>query len=471
MLIGRRKQIELLDKVMLEETAQLVMVYGRRRVGKTHLIEHYFSHNFDFSICGQFNGDMEEELNIFKKELSFRTNREIDEIASWDKAFELLKRYIEQKRSKEKVVVFFDEMPWLNTQKSGFLQSFENFWNGYGSRVDNLVFIICGSDSSWLINKIKKNKGGLYNRKTSEILVKPFTLKETEEYLIKKGAHWSRFTIAECYMIFGGIPYYLSYLNTAKTFDENVDDLLFDNEGQLADEYETLCKTLFKNGKAYHEILDQLSKNPGGLKREDFVSDKINHNNGYLSNRLDVLEKSGFIRRFTSIRDGRKLNLYRLSDFFTIFNLKFVLDNKGRNKKFWSQNYNSPLRNAWEGLSFELLCFDHLDYIKDALRISQTNAEYNWSISPTEEKKGSQIDLVIERKDRTINLCEVKFTKNVFELDKDTYLKLAQAVDNFVSFTKTKKDIQTVFITTFGLTNSKYRNAVNRVLTLDDLFA
>jgi AAA+ ATPase superfamily predicted ATPase len=246
-IIGRIEEQNRLDKCMRSSEAQLIAIYGRRRVGKTYLIKNYYGGRFDFMLTGINNASKDDQLQNFHMELKNQTRQDYPRPKTWLEAFALLREYIESLDESSKHVVFFDEMPWMDTAKSGFLSAFEWFWNGYGSAKHNLVFIVCGSATSWMMENIDNNHGGLYNRLTCRIYMKPFTLKETEDYLKSRNIDWSRYDIVQCYMIMGGIPYYLRLLDSELSFNNIIDNLFFRKRAELWDEYTNLYSALFNS--------------------------------------------------------------------------------------------------------------------------------------------------------------------------------------------------------------------------------
>ena len=264
-IIGRTAEFQRLDECMEQDTAQLIIVYGRRRVGKTFLINEYFDNDFTFKITGAYNQPAKYQLQNFVMELnrSFRTEYSVPK--DWVSAFDMLRTCLEEQATERKKVVFFDEMPWLDTRGSGFLSAFEWFWNNWACARSDIVFIVCGSASSWMVEKLADNKGGLFNRQTCRLYLKPFNLNEVEDFLQKKGIYWSHYEIAECYMIMGGIPYYLSLLSNRYSYSQNIDNLFFRDKGELWDEFDHLYKTLFSNSASYIKLVELLSKKTGGL--------------------------------------------------------------------------------------------------------------------------------------------------------------------------------------------------------------
>ena len=472
-IVGRTKEYARLDKCMREEIAQLILVYGRRRVGKTFLINQYFGKSFCFKLTGAYNKPKAEQLQAFVNELNRRSHGKATPPSSWAEAFEMLREYIDNQKSDEKCVVFFDEMPWLDTHKSGFLSAFEYFWNDYGSSVDNLVFIVCGSATSWLVDNIEHNKGGLFNRQTCKLFLEPFSLAETEEYLLSKGIHWSRYDITECYMIMGGIPYYLSLLDKEMSYLQNIDYLFFRKKAELWDEFDHLYNTLFTQGENYISVVHELSKTKNGLTREDISKKTGLALNGVLSKIIKNLVDSGFVRENQFFGKKKKDTLYQLADYYSSFYFHYIRDNKGRDERYWSNTLDDPKRKSWAGNMFEQVCKDHIGQIKQKMGIQGIlSNESSWFIKGDKElgTKGTQIDMIIDRRDRVINLCEMKFSLSEFSIEKEYDEKLRKRIEIFRKNTGTKKAVQIVFVTSYGVESNSYSGIVQKQVTLDDLF-
>ena len=472
-IIGRTREYTRLDKCMREDIAQLVLVYGRRRVGKTFLINQYFGNTFAFKLTGAYNKPKTDQLEAFINELNRKTHKKMPAPKNWMEAFELLREYIESLDPEKKCVVFFDEMPWLDTHRSGFLSAFEYFWNDFGSSVDNLVFIVCGSATSWLVDNIEHNKGGLFNRQTCKLFLEPFSLCETEEYLINKGIHWSRYDITECYMIMGGIPYYLSLLDKELSYLQNIDYLFFRKKAELWDEFGHLYNTLFSQGENYISVVYELSKTKNGLTREDISKKTGIALNGVLSKIIKNLVDSGFVRENQFFGKKKKDTLYQLADYYSSFYFNYIGDNKGRDEHYWSNTLDAPARKTWAGNMFEQVCKDHIGQIKQKIGIlGILSNESMWFVKPDKKlgTAGTQIDLIIDRRDRVINLCEMKFSLSEFTIDKDYDEKLRKRIETFRKKTGTRKAIQIIFVVTYGVEANPYSGIVQKQVVLDDLF-
>lgn len=458
---------------MRETTSQLVIIYGRRRVGKTFLINQYFNDTYAFKLTGSYNECKATQLEAFAEELYRRTGVEKEIPRDWKQAFRNLRDYIESLNKAHKCVVFFDEMPWLDTHKSGFLKAFEFFWNDYGSAQNNLVFIVCGSASSWLVDNIEHNKGGLFNRQSCKIYLNPFTLHETEEYLINKGFAWSRYDITECYMIMGGIPYYLSLLDSELSYSHNIDNLFFKNKSELWDEFDHLYNTLFRTSDNYIKIVDALSQKKGGYTRLEICDKTGLPANGNLTKTLRNLIDSGFVRENLFFGNKKRETCYQLADYYTCFYFHFLKGKKKTDEHYWSNSIDLPARKAWAGLTFEQVCKDHVRQIRRSLGISGVLSEISsWSTQGDNDLglPGAQIDMLIDRRDRVITLCEMKFSVTDYIIDKDYNEKIRNKIEAFRHVTNTRKAIQIAFVTTYGVRQNKYSGVVQGQVTLDDLF-
>ena len=472
-IVGRLKECERLQKCLKSSDAQLVIVYGRRRVGKTFLINQFFDGRFDFKLTGAYAQPKEIQLRYFVQELNRQNHSDFPVPKDWISAFELLRNYLASLSTGEKHIVFFDEMPWMDTQRSGFLAAFEWFWNDWGCTQDNLLFIVCGSSTSWMAENIADNKGGLFNRQNCQLYLQPFNLFETELYLKSRGIEWSRRDIAECYMIMGGIPYYLSLLDPELSLNANIDNMFFRKRAELWDEFDHLYQTLFSNSEPYIKVVEHLSKKRIGMTRREIAEKTKLPSNGTLSRILNDLVDSGFVRNNVHYGGKSTGTLYQLSDYYTLFYYRFIKAGYGKDEHFWSNTLDNPSRRAWEGLTFEQVCKDHIPQIKWKLGISGVlSEESSWASPPNanSDSGGAQIDLLIERRDQVVNICEIKYSMNAFIIDKEYDQKLRNKISVFRQEANCKKTIQLSMITTFGVQKNKYSGIVTNEVVLDDLF-
>ncbi len=473
-IIGRKYEQQLLESVCEQREARMVAVYGRRRVGKTFLIREFFHNEFDFMFTGSYETPMAVQLSLFQRELQKRSGQDLRRPANWFEAFEQLQAYLGSLR-KERIVVFFDELPWMDTPKSKFLTAFSYFWNTWASTRDGLKLFICGSSTSWMMNKVIGDKGGLYNRCSRTIYLAPFTLGEMEAQLEQKGIVWTRYQITEAYMIFGGIPYYIDMLDKNLTFAQNIDRLFFADGAPLRTEYNFLFRSLFKDSTMARQVVEELVSNGKGMTQQELKEALKLPSGGALTKTLKDLQLCDFIRSYSSMGRKSKGMLYQLTDLFTLFHLRFVAKHSGQDGQYWS-NLDEHTHDAWAGYAFERVCLHHIPQIKKKLGISGvlTNA-YGWSTKPMVDEdetewEGAQIDLLLSRADDVINICEMKYSKHSYTITDDYSKRLRTKMSVFRHHTKTKAALHLTFITTFGLTHNKYWGMAQSEVMMDDLF-
>ncbi len=468
-IIGRGGEQELLRQYVNSNKSEFVAIYGRRRVGKTYLITQTFQGQIDFDMTGVLEGSKEEQL--FSFQMSLRQCGYTGKMPqNWMQAFSALKDALQPRLHQKQVVLFIDELPCLDTPRSGLVKALDLFWNGWCTRQKNIKLFVCGSATTWMIDNIIDNHGGLHNRITHEMHLHPFTLKETEEYIIANKFKWSRLSIAQTYMIFGGIPYYLSLLSPKYGLTENIDRLFFSADAELDTEYQRLFKSLFKNPQPYLQIVQLLTEHKRGLTRNE-ISEKIGkETGGHLSKMLKNLENCDFIRRY-NVRE-RKINfnngIYQLTDFYTQFYHDFCR-HRTTDEHFWMNSINTPKHNTWLGLAFERLCMAHIPQIKKALGIDRIRTEY-YSWRSKDSHPAAQIDLIIERADHIINLCELKYSKALYAISAEEEDKLRNRMADFEQETGVREAVHLTFITTYGLKENIHSSEVQSQVTLDALF-
>ena len=470
-IIGREEEIRRLKDCYESPLSQLIVLYGRRRVGKSFLVNQTFKDKFDFKLVGDYTLTKEAQLLNFHKELERKSKKTLSVPKDWNEAFWLLRDYLDFFKDKKKHVVFFDEMPWLDNHKSGFLPAFEYFWNSFGAAKDNLMFIVCGSATSWLVEHIDHNKGGLFNRTNCRIYLEPFTLTETEKFLKSRHINWSRYDVCECYMALGGIPFYLDLLDKELTYSANIDNLFFKKHALLWDEFDHLYNTLFTNSTNYIKVIEVLAEKRIGFSRKELVEKTKLNDTADFTKILKNLEDSGFIRSYSFFGKKKQGTFYQLSDYFTMFYLKFVKSNTTKDDEYWSHTLNTPTRRAWAGFTFEQLCKDHIKLIKRKIGISGVlTSQSAWSTTADEVHDGAQIDLLIDRNDRVITICEMKFSEKPFVIDKQYDEELRNKIGTFKFVTRTKKAVQLVMVTTYGVKQNMYSSIIQTQVTMDDLF-
>ena len=468
-IIGRKSEINRLKEYIESDKAELIAVYGRRRVGKTFLIKQFFNEKFTFYFSGAENANKKQQLFNFTTALNRYSKIENPVVDNWQSAFVQLEKYLRKVKTKGRKVIFIDELPWLDNAKSGFLSAFEYFWNTYASSQKEIFLVICGSATSWIMNKIIKNRGGLHNRVTRQICLEPFTLGETEQFLKSKKILMSRFQIAECYMVLGGVPYYLEQLEKSLSLSQNIDNMFFKDKAILRDEYSKLYSSLFKSPEKYIKIIETLAKKRKGLTREEIIKFSNISNGGGLTTILEELELCGFISINNNFTTKKNLQLYQLTDFYSLFYLNFVKSRKGTNSNYWSSLIDNTTHRAWVGYSFELLCQTHISQIKRALSIGGV-ISYISGWRSRDAENGAQIDLLIDRNDNIINLCEMKYTTKKFVITKSYDKNLHNKRAVFIEETNTEKSIYITMITTYGVKRNEYWSNIQNEILLDDLF-
>ncbi|MCF0207769.1 MAG: ATP-binding protein, partial [Bacteroidales bacterium] len=387
---------------------------------------------------------------------------------TWMEAFGFLANLLKSKRVRgRRLVVFIDELPCFDTQNARFVHALDYFWNSKGSWMDNIFFVVCGSATSWMIKNVIDNHGGLHNRITHEIHLRPFDLKETEVYLKSRGVRWNRLSIVQIYMALGGVPYYLGMLDKTKSVAENIDLLFFSDDAELRKEYPRLFKSLFKDPENYVALINALAGCRQGLTRKEIAQMPQFKDNGHLTEMLENLVNCDFIRIYNN---GTKQNgsIYQLTDFYTLFYNKFC-KKRTTDDYFWRKHIDTTLMNNWHGLAFERVCMYHFRNIIRALRLDAIHTEfYSWRSRNSEH--GAQIDIVIDRSDNVISICEVKYSQSDYLLKKSEYEKILNRIGAFSDEKKGRKAVQPVLITTFKLKQNEYSDIFQRALSLDDLF-
>lgn len=471
MIIGRKLEKEKLIKAFESEYSQFVTVYGRRRVGKTFLVRETFGYSFTFEHAGLAKSSMKLQLKAWQSSLRNAGKRDATLAKTWIEAFDQLKELIIDS-SEGKKVIFIDEMPWMDTLHSGFISALEHFWNGWASGRKDILLIVCGSATSWVINKLIKNHGGLRGRITTKINIKPFTLSECEMFAEANKLGMSRRQILECYMIMGGVPFYWTFLDRSRSLAQNIDDMFFNPDGELFNEYDDLYASLFKNPEAYIKIIHTLGTKRIGLSREDLIAQSKMPDNGKLTTMLEDLEYCGFIRKYNHIKFKKKNAIYQLIDPFTLFYYKFMQNNERNDECFWSHNQGSPLYYNWCGLAFERVCFAHIPQIKSALGISGVVSNVcSWKSSATTPKgNGAQIDIVIERDDNVIDLCEVKYTKEKFTIDSSYNDVIQNKKNQFIKEVQTDKAIHLILISANEVYRNEFSEEFQKIIYLEALF-
>ena len=468
MIIGREKEIEVLTDCYNSKKSDFVAIYGRRRVGKTFLIRQLFEPDFTFYSTGVLNQNKSTQLKVWNNDIARYGGAGCRHADNWVDAFVNLNTLAE-KSKKTKKVIFLDEIPWMATMHSDFLTGLDYFWNRLISPRKDVLLIICGSAASWIADNIVNDTGGLHNRLTRQMLLQPFNLKECEHFFKSHNIPLTRYQMAEAYMIFGGIPYYLSLMSPHLSLYQNVDKMYFEQGAELCHEFQNVYRSLYKNAENYIRIIEALATKGIGLTRTEIVETTSIANGGRLTKMLSDLTISGFIRKYKSYGQKNRDSLYQLVDFFSLFDIRFRGKRDEYIEDFWLRFCATSAYSTWSGISFEKLCLLHLPQIRKKLGISGVlTSAFSWR--GKFENMGAQIDLVIDRNDNVVNLCETKFASGLYQIDKKTHESIQNKKAAFVGSTRTRKAVVTTMITTFGLTKNMYSSEIMSVVMLDDLF-
>ena len=470
-MVARKHEIESFEWDLQKSESQFIAVYGRRRVGKTYLVRQLFKDGFAFYHTGLQKGNLREQLIGFRESLIKYGYPECPSLTSWHEAFAHLGKLISRKPNGKKIV-FIDELPWMDTPQSKMVMALDRFWNGWASARNDVVLIVCGSATSWIVTKIVKDRGGLHNRLTDQIYLRPFTLGECEEYSAELGLNLSRTEIAQYYMVFGGVPYYWSLLQPGLSFAQNVDRLVFAQNGNLRLEYAQLFSSLFRHARVHLAVVEALARRPYGTTREEIAAATKIPQGGNFKVVLEELEQCGFIRGFNEPGKKKKGRQYQLVDNYTLFWNQFAGDKDIGDEKRLENSINTPRVNTWKGLAFEKVCLQHVPQIKEKLGIRGVlTGTYAWRHVPDKVyTEGAQIDLLLDRADGIINVCEMKWSTGPFVIDKKKDRELREKVNVFSQVTGTRKGVHLTMVTTEGVAHNEYRWTPQSEVTLDDLF-
>lgn len=478
MIVGRKREIEELRNLFQSDKAELVAIYGRRRVGKTFLVKEMFHDKMTFYHSGlsPFNKErritMRDQLEAFYASLQRYGMEENCCPKSWMEAFRMLGQLMDQLDDGKRQVIFIDELPWMDTPRSKFLMAFEHFWNTWGAWRDRVMLIVCGSATSWMLDNLINSKGGLYDRLTWQIKLSPFTLGECKEFFKAKNLSLSTYDIVESYMILGGIPYYLNYIQRGKSLAQNIDLLFFGRNAKLVSEFQRLFGSLFVNPDDYMNIVRLLAKRHTGYSRDEMTSKLGIASGGTFTKMLEALAASDFIVSYNPFGFSQKEKKYKLTDNFCLFYLHFVDGQRQSDDSFWLHHQNTPRLNTWRGLAFEQVCFTHVSKIKKALGVEGVaSSESAWIIRGDEEKNGAQMDMLIVRDDRVVNLCEMKFLSKAFEVkaeDEQAFRERIAMLQEHLSF---KQTVHLTLVTTVGVKPNAHSGVFQQIVTIDQLMA
>ena len=475
-MVGRKKEMQELNDLYNSNRAEFVAVYGRRRVGKTYLIDETFQDRITFRHTGlspaehERKGFLKKQLDAFYYSL-IKSGMSVEKKPkSWMEAFFMLETFLNDIDNGERQLVFIDELPWMDTPRSGFMTALECFWNGWACHHSNRMVIVCGSTNSWILDNLINNHGGLYNRVTYQIELFPFDLKECEQFFQDRAVAFSRYDIVQSYMAVGGIPYYLGYFRRDFSLAQNLDYLFFSKKAKLRDEFNRLFDSIFDKPEFMKKIVRTLYSRNTGFTRGDLIKTTGATEGETMSKCLNALVASEFVAKY--IPFGRKESepYYKLIDPFCLFYLHFVDSQKETNEQFWEQNVTSQPVVTWRGFAFENVCFNHIDEIKRALGISGVASTYSAWTKKSNDEPGTQVDLLISRNDNVINMCEMKYYGSDFMVNKDYFKVLLHRQDLLAQEVSRKVSVRNTLITTYGLRRNEYSSVFTNVITMDDLF-
>lgn len=472
-LIGRKVEKMILQETLDSYAPELIALFGRRRVGKTFLVRQYLEKYLAFEFTGTRDAKLAQQLQNFTKALGKAAgNDKLYRVPdNWSDAFDLLTHLVTPKLQAGKAVVFLDEFPWLNTHKSGFLPAFDHWWNSWGNTQPNLVVVICGSAASRMIRNVVNNKGGLHNRITRKIRLLPFTLRETAQYLQAQHVNLERYHILQLYMVIGGIPHYLKEIKKGESATQAIDRICFTKDGLLHGEFKNLYHSLFDDATRHLAVIRALARNKAGLTRNQIMKDSGLNSGGTVTGLLEELIESGFVTAWPPYDKKSRDTIYKLADEYTHFYLKFMENNRSYGRGIWESFLTGQSWRSWSGVAFERICLKHIPQLKKALGIAAVHTEESaWRHLP-KTGKGAQIDLLIDRRDFVINICEMKFAEKEFTIDKAYASELENKRDVFKEATRTKKSLFLTMVTTFGVQRNEYATrSVQAAVTMDALF-
>ena len=469
-IIGRQPEQDRIKEIMKSEKPAFVALYGRRRVGKTFLIKEFFNHNFTFYATGLANSNTKTQLLNFTQFINNKFSSAYSAPQNWLECFSNLQKELSKIEGER--VIFLDELPWFDTKKSDFITGLEFFWNSWASAQAGIKLFVCGSAASWMINKLIRNKGGLYNRVTHRFKIEPFTLTETEAFLKSQAIELDRYQIVNIFMVIGGIPYYLEQIQKGLSAAQNIENICFNPNGQLRNEFQFVFSSLFNNSEKHEKLLRAIFGLGNRATRDEIIKRLGWESSGDFSLKLNELEESGFLKSYVPIGVNKNKKIYVIADYYTLFYFKFIVHSSKYAVGVWTSMIDSGATHVWAGLAFEQVCWDHTTKIKQKLGIEGIYSETStWAKSADTELGGTQIDLVIDRKDRVINLFEIKYSTSTYTINKEYDIKLRNKLSIFKETTKTRKSVFLSMITTYGITQNEYaKSIVQNDLTMDDLF-
>jgi AAA+ ATPase superfamily predicted ATPase len=467
-MVGRIYESNRLKASLKSENSELIAVYGRRRVGKTYLIRNVYKKDIRFEVTGLHGGSQDQQLDVFFDELKRVSNKFKQKTCpkNWKEAFELLKTYFSSLRSPRKKVIFMDEMPWLDTHKSDFRMYLGHFWNTYCEKRNDIIIVLCGSAASYMVQNVISNKGSLHARLTYKLQIKPFTLYETKVFLKQKNINWGNYHILHLYIAIGGIPYYLNKVMKGESVVQTIQRLCFDSQGDLVNEFDEIFESLFNHSSSHINIVRTLGNSGKGITRTELMKKSRHAGGGAFTRALEELIASGFVSKYPAFDKKNNNMLYRLTDEYSKFFLKYIEPNKNQGENFWKTMFQQQSYISWAGFNFETICLKHISQLKKALKIQGIHStSSSWSV------EGAQIDLVIKRADNWINLCEIKFYNTPYKINKNELENLRNKLCKFKEETATRDAVVLTLITTYGVVEDEnFHEIVENAFEMDILF-
>jgi len=473
-MIGRKVEVQKIHRLLDSRKSEFLAVTGRRRVGKTYLVDTVLRAHYCFSMTGVQNGNMQAQLANFAIKLSeYDGSFQPQSPKNWQYAMLMLKRYLQTLDTSKKQVIFIDELPWVHTRRSQFIAFLAHLWNDYLSKEKHFLLVICGSATSWITQKVINDPGGLHNRVTEIIHLSPFKLSETKAFLQEKRLHFSDQELARIYMTLGGIPFYLESLQKGESFASAIERVCFSPAGLLRNEYHNLYQALFTHADIHQKIVETLSSKPYGIQKIQLQQASGLANSGSFQRALEELLISDFLVEQIPFGKRKRGSYLRLTDEYSVFYHRFIKQQKQYLPGIWQQLAASQPYKSWAGYAFESLCHKHITEIKTALGISAVYAEISSLYVPgSSDQEGFQVDLIIDRKDDAINLCEIKFHSKAYMINKLNYEQLVAKRERFIAYTETKKQVFLTFITNYGIIKNEYAlEIVDAEVQLADLFS
>lgn len=479
MIIGRKAEQSWLKRLFKSKKAELIAVYGRRRIGKTFLIREMGQKNGRYmEAIGKKDADMRSQLFIFSQALknSFPEIELENAFENWMTAFETLTDTI-KKHEKGRFTLFLDELPWMVTQKSGLLQALDHYWNAHWSQMKAIKVVVCGSAASWMLDNLINAKGGLHNRLTATLNLQPFSLSETAEYLKAHGHRYTHQRVLDTYLVTGGVPHYLNQMKKSRSLLQNINDMCFNPNGLLHQEFPRLFRALFKSAEDNLQIIRLIAQKRFGISRNDLIKNLKTQSGGTLTKRIEELEAAGFIKTFIPYGLNNRSQYYRVTDEYSFFYLKWIEPELKKGLSFsegyWQSLSKTSSWNSWSGYAFETVCLKHIEPIRKALGLENIGCKTgSWRHKTKDKHKtGAQIDLLFDRLDDALTLCEIKYTRQAFKVDKSYAKELMNKLDCFEKQTNNRKELFLALISVSNVKETAWsEELVDQVVLLEDLF-